>query len=186
MSYRNDHDAALARVDALEAELHHMALEYEKLRTATPAPAAPRRRVWAAIAITAGALSAFAIPIGAHLAASNAPPAPSIAPTPAAPFDLGACVRAIHMPPQLDATRTDPHGAAQPVEPIVASIAPCRMQLAPGAWRDAEDQLAGAVSRIVVYYEHDPYALDGYRTARQLWREYDDALAHRYAVLPVQ
>jgi hypothetical protein len=99
----------------------------------------------------------------------------------------------------FDAVTTDPHGGARSVAGIDTVGAPCRRELAEVAttiglssqqreafqrWLAAEDTLAGDLSRIQVYYENDPYKLDNYSTATQLWREYETDRAARDATLP--
>jgi hypothetical protein len=99
----------------------------------------------------------------------------------------------------FDARTTDPHANGRSVAPIEKVVASCRRELAEitnaigltdqqrGAfqrWLAAEDTLAGDVSRIVVYYTNDPYQLDNYSTASQLWREYETDRAARDAALP--
>src|SRR5260221_12203953 len=175
MSYRNDHDAALARIDDLEAEL-------ERLNTPEPPkpPRAPKLPAILALLSIVVASTAGAVVALEHDARVRAEP---VATAPIAP-DPMACRQAISRVYGFDARSTDPHAATpRDVSQIVASGAPCREQLPEGRWRAAEDELAGAISRIVVYYRNDPYALDNYVTAPQLWKEYNAAIAARDHVL---
>lgn len=112
---------------------------------------------------------------------------------------LTKCVLAIKGNPLLDANLTDPHAAApMSVDAIKATAAPCRDDLqlyrdsgladlreraAIERWLAAENDLAGAISRILVYYGSDPYLHDGYWSAPQLWIEFDRAVAHRDVAL---
>jgi hypothetical protein len=188
MSYRNDHDAALARIDALEAEL-------AKLRTPEPPPV-PRSR-WPRVLGVLVPLSLMAVS-GVFGYASR----PHKAAPPAAETrepDLRACKSAIAHVSGFDAATADPHATApRDVHAIEPTGAACRSELASLAqdlrltqqqrdalrrWSATEDELAGDISRIVVYYDSDPYKLDGYTTAGQLWKEYDAAVHSRDAAL---
>ena len=202
MSYRNDHDAALARVDALEQEV-------AKLRAS--APAAPHKEhgnasrggmpvlavAGSLVALVAGIAGGVAIAIGNEDASPRIEAQPPVVES-VSRETLTACATAIAARPALlDADNTDPH-RAQPVS--VGSLhrtgAACRDELramaatasrgerdALGKWAAAEDELAGTISRIQVYYSSDPYKLDGYATAKQLWVEYDRALDGRDGAL---
>ena len=46
-------------------------------------------------------------------------------------------------------------------------------------WVTHEDELAGAIARIETYYASDPYQLDNYTSAPQLWDEYERAHKRR-------
>jgi hypothetical protein len=98
---------------------------------------------------------------------------------------------------ELNETTTDPHGAAVSTADIAKTGASCRIEIAALAnsaaspelrdrfrrWSIAEDKLADPISLITVYYANNPYALDHYATAPQLWREYHRARNARDAVL---
>lgn len=208
MSYRNDHDAALSRVDALEAELDAMRRKYERDVAEKPPQERTSRPRW----IAGGLLAVMTVATGVGLAMlirlalidREAPPAtaPAVADAPAIlPSDVLAlreCRDAIApLTVKLTAETTDPHGAKMDTAPIVRTGAPCRRllqtadslgitpELRPlvAQWSLAEDELIGSITRTRVYYASDPYAADGYRSAQQLWKEYDRALTARDAVL---
>lgn len=208
MSYRNDHDAALSRVDALEIELETLRLAYEKQQAQVPthvAPA-PRRATWLAIGVLAavcGGLTTYQVirSNGETSAEDIVEVAPIAAPTYGMDDreELRLCAAAIE---KLGTTRTaantDPHGSrALPVKPIVETGARCRLILKDwrtidvddalrpklAEWARAEDELVGSITRTVIYYDNDPYRADNYVSAPQLWREYDRAIATRDAVL---
>jgi hypothetical protein len=192
MSYRNDHDAALARIDALEAEL-------AALQSATPEPeiAKPRRGVpWLTLGVALSATIAvgtmfgvFEFNQGINRGREQAVATLTLAPVAPSTRSYDGCRAQITHPLGLSAGSTDPRGSAHDVHAIVHTEAPCRLELqhstdpAIRRWSRAENELAGDISRIVVYYEHDPYTLDGYTTAGQLWKEYDAAIVERDAAL---
>jgi len=217
MSYRNDHDAALARVDALETELEQMAVAYEKTRAALAEtqPVRPARTYGGFAAaiiglttVAAGVGLAFTRTRGADVA--EAPVAVAVAPSPydssALTADLVTCLAGVeasmHSSTRFDADTTDPRGAlARSPQPIIAIGAGCRPALDKavadtsldaetrallGRWVAREDELAGAIGRITVYYGSDPYVLDGYATAGQLWRELDRARESRDALIEAE
>jgi hypothetical protein len=205
MTYRSDHDAALARVDALERENAKLTADNAKLREAADGMqwrAANRvrhpgsRRLVAVVA--GGTLFATALIAGvlsAHEQTRRTSQRFEVRSTGIARERLEKCARAIAPKPALDAVSTDPRALdAASIAPVKATAAPCRDDLhvfldsglidaderrSVEAWRKAEDELAGAISRLVVYYGSDPYSLDGYTTARQVWVEYDRAVAAR-------
>jgi hypothetical protein len=210
MSYRNDHEASLLRVDALEAELEVLRLAYERQRATNdaekPLPKRRSRTAWivagAMIALTAGTA------IGAvSLFRATAPeePRPSepaaTTGTPTMADDrtlLRECRDAIvPLADPRTAETTDPHGLHRSVAQIAETGAPCRRLLADAdhlaidptlraavvRWSQAEDQLIGDITRTMIYYQSDPYAADGYRSAPQLWKEYDRDVTARNAVL---
>lgn len=177
MTYRSDHDAALARVDALEAENAQL---QRKLSARTPTKAKPdRRRYWAAVGF---------IPVVGITAAVLAGPKP-----PAHEADLESCAQSLAAKPALDATETDPRGHARPVVAIArtlgcastiehvldSAVISDEERLALERWRAAEGELSNEVSLIATYYAGDPYKLDNYASGVQLWREYDRAYDHR-------
>lgn len=199
MSYRNDHEAALLRVDALEQEV-------ARLRSAptstTPAAATKRSPVasWFRIGLVLGLAGAGVVAMIARDRPTAAAASIAIENRVELPQSLAGvrdCIAAIEpLDRAIDATTTDPHGAANSTSWIAATGAPCRTLLASldepdpvlrdklGRWATAEDKLVDPISLITVYYASDPYALDNYASAPQLWREYhrarlerDDALA---------
>lgn len=190
MSYRNDHEAALLRVDALEQEVARLR------KTAPPEKPATKSRARASlfriglVALLAGAGVAAILGRDRPTVAAAPAPVEQVKPKVVAP-DLRDCIAAIApVDVKLDETTTDPHGAAEPIAWIAKTGASCRAELAKSSdpavqrWADAEAKLADPISLITVYYSGDPYTLDHYGTAAQLWREYhrarlvrDDALA---------
>jgi hypothetical protein len=217
MSYRNDHDAALARVDALETELEQMAGEYERTRAALAAKdtaVAPRpRKAGAITAVFLAAVASVGAGLGMAMLRTPSEPEVPVAVAAADPDDSSAltsdlemCLAGVeasmHTSTRFDAETTDPRGSlGRSPQPIIAIGAGCRPELdrvaadtkldAPtrallGRWIAREDELAGAISRITVYYGNDPYALDGYATAGQLWRELDRARESRDALIEAE
>jgi hypothetical protein len=205
MSYRNDHDAAVARVDALQHEVARLAAENDKLRAPGPvaAPARkPRLGLGLVTILGGGAVAAITgLMLGLAATASGAPheapaPQPLIAgneraAVPDGPMSLADCANAIA-----------PRPVADPRKPLdVAALertsASCRTALrelargdVPGddsvtRWSNAEDRLANRISLLVVYYSSDPAALDSYTAAPRLWTEYDEARSARDAALDV-
>lgn len=210
MSYRNDHDAALSRVDALEAELETLRVAYERERAQRDAEKLPPERtprpLWAIGLVSAGVIAlgaGFALRARGTEARAPRPVTRNEAavergPLPQDLADLRACREAIvPLATPLTATSTDPHGAHADVAPIAKTGAPCRrllqsadsLALDPALhalvtrWSLAEDELIGAITRTRVYYASEPYEADHYASAPQLWREYDRALSARDAVL---
>ena len=202
MSYRNDHDAALARVNALASENSQLAAENAKLRAGmtivVPQAERPVHRGVAALVLAslAGAsiLAATLISHSHH----RAPP-PHEHHVVVDEAELRACARTLETsPPGATARETDPRSWQHlSIGPVMMSTG-CRAEIAEvldGAilsnderatlqrWRNSEANLDAVVSMIGEYYKHDPYALDGYSTAPQLWREYDEALTHRNIAL---
>ena len=198
MTYRNDHDAALARIDSLEQEL-------ELAKVPPPAPMPPKQYA-TRVAIVASLLAAIAGGAWVYQRETSQRPSRDVAITePAArvtPVDrLRHCLGVVQSARTegYDARTTDPHGRARSVDGIEAIGAPCRRELADVVttigltpeqraafqrWLAAEDTLAGDLSRIQVYYANDPYKLDNYSTAPQLWREFQTDRAARDATLP--
>ena len=189
MTYRNDHEAALARVDALEGELTKLRKHVAQPHVgALPPPSKPFVLVTSCIvALAAGIAGGVALGVADDAGAPHEARAGSTTHREV----LAACAAAIERAPPLDATRTDPRRAkSATIEPIARTAAPCRDTLhlvlerdalsaeerdALWKWAASEDELSGAISRIQVYYRSDPYKLDAYATARQLWHEYDRA-----------
>lgn len=205
MSYRNDHDAALLRVDALEADNARLAAENAKLRAGEtvelPKPKrSTKRGLMAATFVgVAFAMAAGVIAIAEPDASRRLPaPTPPVADDkPAALFtkaDIDECtLDLVRTPAYHDAVSTDPHGAARSVGPALqasgclaeirgvldyATISPeerTKLEI----WADAQTRLDATVAMVAEYYKGDPYKLDGYSTAPQLWTEYNRALEVR-------
>ena len=200
MTYRSDHEAALMRVEALEHEV-------ARLRTAAP-PVATRpetkSRAGASAIRAAIALALVGAGVVAIVARDRpvvvAAPAPVMVeqPQPLRGIDhLRDCIAGIAAARQADATTTDPRGAAESTDWVASTGARCRddlRELANGPidsdlrfrirqLADAEDKLADPISMITVYYGNNPYQLDNYESAPQLWREYHRARAARDDVL---
>jgi hypothetical protein len=195
MSYRNDHDAALHRVDALEGELARLRKLHDKTETPPPKKAPTRTGLFvASLLIGACTVAVAARSFRAGFADASVYEPEPVQAASGHPAGLRACADAIRSPAaRFDAITTDPRrGTAEPVSAIVPTGATCRDTMRGwagttnrdliervGVWAASEDQLAGAISRILVYYESDPYLLDNYATAAQLWREYDAAISAR-------
>ena len=127
MTYRNDHDAALMRVAALESELAQLKKQQQ--------PAPPRRRSrWPSVLIGVVAVGAFAGALTTMRVTHNteAEAAPEVASAPAVGTDLRACAAAIqHV--HLDAASADPRGPQHAsISPLAATGAACRPELADG------------------------------------------------------
>jgi len=206
MSYRNDHDAALARVDALAADNNRLLAENAKLRAGEtvelPHPPRSRRRGPILAASFAGVAVAMAIGV---IALAGAPVHPPKLPLPEAPLDdkpaavfskadLERCAKQLVIEPAAhDAPSTDPHGEGRMLTSVMGSTG-CRDEISGvltfgtisgserqklEVWADAEARLDATVAMVGEYYKADPYALDGYSTAPQLWTEYNRALVIR-------
>lgn len=172
MTYRSDHDAALARAAALE---HENAALQRKL--APSLNVAPRRSRLPFIAVGVGV--AVAVGGGAFVQSAGHRDTRDL---------LERCSRKLAHKPSLDDIDTDPHGWRLSVAPIVDTTG-CRPELAHRLgdvissserraleeWQTAEERLENEVSLITTYYGGDPYAADHYKSARQLWREYERA-----------
>ena len=203
MSYRNDHDAALARVDALASENSQLAAENAQLRAGMTiaVPQAERsvhRGVAALVLATLAGAGILAATVISHTHHRNAAPATREHSVAIDKAELRACVRTLETsPPNKSARETDPRSQRASIGPVLMSTG-CRPEIAKvldGAilstderatlqrWRNSEASLDAVVSMIGEYYAHDPYVLDGYSTAPQLWREYDTALTHRNIAL---
>lgn len=196
MTYRNDHEAALARIDALEHELAEV--------RATPARApeqllAPRYRNRAGIVMGACTVGLFGGIVGGFVLGSgpDREPRPHAATKPAvsAPVQrdvIRRCADWIQENARI-ADRQPPRA-----ETIAHVGAPCRGELhdyirspdlsdgereALWQWAVQEDELVGDIARIEVYYTNDPEKLDSYASESQLWREYDRAYAGRNRAL---
>ncbi|HSD89059.1 MAG TPA: hypothetical protein VLB44_16135 [Kofleriaceae bacterium] len=197
MSYRSDHDAALARVDALELENARLADENSRLRDPTPATAESAFGKKTRIAFGMGSASLTAIVIGMFVASSQPTSHHAKAP-PAVHIDLAGCAGRLAAKPLLGPKTTDPHDPTSLRVDQITLTTGCRddirQVLDEGVisdveryvltrWLGAEDDLANRVSMITTYYANDPYTLDGYSTAPQLWREYDQAYDRRQAAL---
>lgn len=176
MTYRSDHDAALARVDALE---HENAALQRKLAAPRPTWRVRRRQYWPAVA---------ALPIGAVAAFAFGGGEPSVH----GGSELEMCARTLAAKPVLDATDTDPHGRALPAAWAARPLgceAEIRARLnenlsirerrALERWRETEDLLAHESRSLITYYANGPYDVDSYASSRQRWRDYDEAYADR-------
>lgn len=204
MTYRNDHEAALQRVAALETELARLR------RNAPPEPRIepPKRSLsdrfgWLmaglGMVITSVGISLYTVRIADGFSDEEAfqSPAPSEppteAPTVAAPrlASLNACRAGIvPLDPRLDELSTDPHREHPlPMKTIEKVAAPCdpktltdldsTFQHRIEIWSDTEARLSNVISLLETYYGANPYALDNYVSAPQLWRELRRAIANR-------
>lgn len=206
MSYRNDHDAALARVEALEVDNARLAQENATLRApAQVLPRAlwlsPRKKALLGVVVI-GAMGGIAAGVfaGTGRADRDEPSIESMN----GKFStlvhdrLANCALDLADNPHLDAERADPRAANPVAVSAIAKTTGCRGELsvmlsdgiistterdALARWLSAEEELDGTVSMILVYYGSDPYALDGYTSARQLWIEYDRAYFERNVAL---
>jgi hypothetical protein len=198
MSYRNDHDAALARVDALSSENSQLAAENAKLRAGVPivAPPAEGRVSRGVAALVLATLAGVGVLAATMIAPTHARPRAPRSSSPWKHFDrasLRTCAKELDVPLHANFRDTDPHGNHQDIGPVMRSTG-CRAEIRDALdnavisneeraalvkWGDAEAQLDGSVSMVREYYEHDPYKLDGYSTAPQLWTEYNRALVIR-------
>jgi hypothetical protein len=165
MSYRDDHDAALARVDALEHELASVRDRDRDIpATLQPKPRKPWLLLGACIAaLTMGIVGGVAVGASGGDTRAVEKPAPGVSTV--EPRLLEGCMPA--------SCREAVHGLLEGA----AIRADERAVLV--EWATAEDELAGAATRRDVYYANDPFALDGYSTARQVEIEYERALAMR-------
>lgn len=191
MTYRNDHEAALHRIDALEAELSRVR------RSTETSPAPPPAKISRAFVIVLASLGLVSAAVFKLLPAEAREPEPRAAPALAPDLlSLATCRAAIVPSPHLGAASMHPDHPKRPIRALVPTGAACREDIESAAfratgsqrdalvtWLRAEDELAGAISRMVVYYESDPIAADGYRSAPQLWSEYDHAIKRRDAAL---
>ena len=197
MSYRNDHDAALARVDALESEIARIKGEQLPAPSAEHIPARPPWALLAALGASSIVGLGFGIAAGAHADAVQSPQARQVGRIERALLER--CADHIQPSPHFTAELADPR-AAKPVnvDAIVHTGAACRDDLRTfiatsmisnaehaqlSTWLATEDELSNSISMIVTYYGSDPYRLDGYSTARQLWLEYDRAYFQRKQAL---
>lgn len=197
MSYRNDHDAALARVDALQAEVAQLK------RDAAKAPRPPVRRGalrWLGAGI--GIATLAGIFTGAFVLGSSAE-AESQTSEAVAQLDtrmhrarLDLCVEAIAQTPQRVAPDSVSPGDLRAFEAMAGSClttlravrgeglwSPAEIE-ALDAWITAEETLGNTVSMMSIYYSDQP-PRDNYASSAQLSREYgrarsqrDDAVAH--------
>ncbi len=208
MTYRNDHEAALQRVAALETELARLRRNAPpEPRIEPPRPTFSHRFGWAmaglGMVITAVGISLYTVRMidgfeDEEAFQSPAPPeppmeAPSLASAPAPPelASLHACRAGIvPLDPRLGVDTTDPHGehplsvrtiehVAAPCDPAATADLGPDVQHRIEAWADTEARLSNAISLIETYYDANPYALDNYATAPQLWRELRHAISDR-------
>lgn len=197
MSYRNDHDAAISRVNALESEVARL----RKIASEPPIPPPPRRSgLWAALVLsTGGVIAALTVGLMFRGAVQAAPAKPAVAVAEGASQSIAQCVAAIEpVRVTLDEIATDPRGANAKISWLAKTGASCREAISSVAtnhkldastrdlasrWGAAEDELGSRISMIDVYYGSDPYRLDGYATAKQLWHEYNRTRESRDDVL---
>jgi hypothetical protein len=171
MTYRNDHDAALHRVAALESELAKLQSERVRVKEKPPAPSRDKRKL---IVMLVGAI-AFLCAAGVVLQTTDMEQTKIVVDPDraAAPMDDITCAHQIQEWAARDARAADPRGA-EPV-PVIA------LMKGPVACGAASESIPSNESSLIsVYYENDPVTLDGYATAEQLWREYHRARTKRW------
>ena len=190
MSYRNDHDAALARVDALETEVERL----RKQPVALPAVVRTGIAKRTAVGVAVAALLAGGIATATFYGEVSAEPAERVASLDARVnrVNLDACIADIARMPDVPDS-----GVLTPtlVHAVDHSAAACDVRevrnagiwapsehAALDAWISAEDNLSNAISMIDVYYA-GAATLDNYASARQLWREYERARFARDAAI---
>jgi hypothetical protein len=192
MSYRNDHDAALNRVAALEREL--AMLKSEPQGTKKNEEDEDELRVsehggeHKLMGVLVGGAAAILCIVGlmwrvtsqmeaAPVVDEEDVPAKVVAPLPAPSLvDNDACAMQIERWAVRDAAFADPRGVSpRPAAELMRGVAPCS-----AGDGDASAEVLNVSSLITVYYENDPVALDGYQSAEQLWREYHRARAKRW------
>ena len=176
MSYRNDHDAALHRVAALEGELARLKAQRDVRARDEEEPGGESKLM---TILVSGALVMLAVAFLVWRATrtyEKPPAATHDDDITMSTKDAGecavandACAGAIEARAIRDARAADPRGEAPvPVSTLLTAPAVC----GGGAAIPSNES-----SLITVYYESDPVALDGYATAEQLWREYHRARA---------
>ncbi len=187
MSYRNDHEAALLRVDALELEVARLQKGAPEKAATKPRSHASLFRVGLAVVLVGAGIAAF---IGRDRPTVAAAPAPATERVVPKEVGFRDCIAAIApVDHEIDEITADPHGAAEPIAWIARTGASCRAELTKSTdpavrrWAAAEDKLADPISLITVYYGGNPYTLDHYRSAPQLWREYHRARLARDTAL---
>jgi hypothetical protein len=200
MGYRNDHEAALMRVDALESEVARLRDQAAK----KPVVSKPKRRTpWGAIVLSGGGIvAALAIGMMFRGTVQAAPPSAPLEQEPIVDKAeittglFGKCISEIAPIHQtLDEVATDPRsGTHESIAWLPKTAARCRAEIATAStsqhitgetralmqrWGAAEDELGSRLSMITVYYGSDPYRLDNYSTSAQLWREFHRARMER-------
>ena len=174
MSYRNDHDAALHRVAALEGELARLKAQ-RGVRARDEEEPGGESKLMTILVSGALVMLAVAFLVWRATRSYEKPPAATYDMT-MSTKDAGscaaneACAHAIDARAVRDARAADPRGEA-PVPVSTLMTAP------PVCGGGAAAIPSNESSLITVYYESDPVALDGYATAEQLWREYHRARA---------
>lgn len=213
MAYREDLDAALARVDALQHESSALEAENTRLRRdlasamptsevieRTTAPGATA--LGALVLLATGALVGMAATLRlerpAHPARSAEEALSAVSREPYAldpsTLELDACVASIGAPPHVAGA----YRSRADIEAIVLTAAPCRdslpdliaharvdypHELALHAWQDAEDELANRIALVTSAFQDDPLAEREHPDAMRLWSEYERTLAVRNAAL---
>lgn len=183
MSYRNDHDAALDRIAALEGELARLRGEEPEVETKPERQwLAPERSGDDALfRILAGGAGAILVVVALLVRASGygeaavdvEPPTTSeVALVAPVLTDDEACMTEVRAWAVRDARAADPRAPSRtsPAE-LMRGPVPC------GRAHIVSTTEENVSSLITVYYESDPVALDGYTSAEQLWFEYHRARA---------
>jgi hypothetical protein len=210
MPYREELDAALARVDALErdnrdlestaATLREDLLDAQARRPAvSPAPSGESRSSKAAsLAFTACVAGFFGFTVA--LAVIQQPP-PTTPPhheqhvqLEKRSLEIGLCLNTIGPPPQVAGT----FRSRQDIEAVQRTAAPCREDLprliaeaegpwqvddALHTWQETEAELANRIALIVAQKESDPLEEYAHPEMYQLWSEYERTLARRDAAI---
>ncbi len=178
MSYRNDHDAALNRVAALEGELARLRGEKGKPEKQRVPESSGRYRLVGAM------LGAFALicigmvwrvtSAGAREVVDVDVEDPYDVVAPIVPMDEATCMAEIDARAVTDAAAADPRNTVRtPIASLFRSPIACRLSSS----GRLKGELDNVTSLITVYYENDPVTADGYASAEQLWREYHRARA---------
>lgn len=213
MSYRSDHDAAVARGDTLEHENARLAAENARLRDVAPLADPPDRPSGVVALFIAGTVVVLVVLLFG-LVITHRPQdrldtsRDTRSDTTGSETTESARMFADHplttcalrlVNPHLDAEMTDPHGVApRSVHIIEETRAPCRAEIdafrydryirgesyrALEEWSMAEDRIARSIAELVEYYRTDPYQRDGYKSAPERWAAYNRALDQRDAAL---
>jgi len=192
MSYRNDHDAALNRVAALESELARLRgerSEVKETKRIEPEERGDEQKLMGVLVAGAAAIlgavglvwrvtsaESTAAADDEDMSADNtALTAPVVRMEPVRPMvDDETCANEIEARAVSDARAADPRGAS-PIKAVELMRAPIVCGGTAGVLSVEE---ANVSSLITVYYENDPVTADRYESAEQLWREYHRARAH--------
>ena len=182
MSSRNDHDAALNRVAALESELARLRGDRSEVKGAKriePERDGEQKLIGVLVAGAMAILGAVAlvwrVTSVENAAADEEEMSPVVQLEPVRPMvDDETCANEIEARAVSDAQAADPRGASPAkVEELMRAPIVCG---GTAGVRSAEE--GNVSSLITVYYENDPVTADGYQSAEQLWREYHRARAH--------